>query len=115
MEHDLELLSNENVDTVFAPSRRGDVSGRLPNYRHRYASHATTGGASPTHFEGVTTVVTKLFNLCRPTRACFGQKDAQQVAVLKPNGSRSEFQPGNRRLPHGQEKTGWRSARATNT
>lgn len=41
------------------------------------------GQSRPTHFKGVTTVVTLLFNLIQPARAYFGQKDAQQVAVIK--------------------------------
>lgn len=84
MEHDLELLSNENVDTVFAPS---DEAMYPADYQTTVIVTQVTqpleGARRPTHFEGVTTVVTKLFNLCRPTRAYFGQKDAQQVAVLR--------------------------------
>ena len=41
------------------------------------------GDSRPTHFRGVTTVVTKLFNIIRPTNAYFGQKDAQQALVIK--------------------------------
>ena len=41
------------------------------------------GSSRPTHFQGVTTVVAKLFNIIQPTRAYFGQKDAQQAVVLK--------------------------------
>jgi pantoate--beta-alanine ligase len=41
------------------------------------------GDSRPTHFRGVTTIVTKLFNIVRPTYAYFGQKDAQQVLVIK--------------------------------
>jgi len=41
------------------------------------------GNVRPTHFRGVTTVVTKLFNIVRPTNAYFGQKDAQQALVIK--------------------------------
>jgi len=41
------------------------------------------GAARPTHFRGVTTICTKLFNIVEPTRAYFGQKDAQQALVIK--------------------------------
>ena len=67
----------------------------LPQINEIYASDASTfvseegvslglcGKARPTHFKGVTTICAKLFNLCRPTFVAFGQKDAQQVVVLK--------------------------------
>jgi pantoate--beta-alanine ligase len=69
---------------IFAPSA-------AEMYPAGYNSYVTTFGVSellegqsrPTHFRGVTTVVTKLFNLIRPDKAYFGQKDAQQVAVLQ--------------------------------
>ncbi len=84
MEHDLKLLGNENVDVVFAPS---DEAMYPADYQTVVTVTQVTqpleGARRPTHFAGVTTVVAKLFNLCRPTRAYFGQKDAQQVAVLR--------------------------------
>lgn len=84
MERDLKLLSNEDVDVVFAPS---DEAMYPADYQTVVTVTQVTqpleGARRPTHFEGVTTVVAKLFNLCRPTRAYFGQKDAQQVAVLR--------------------------------
>jgi pantoate--beta-alanine ligase len=67
MPSDLEMYP-ENYDTWVVP---GDVTERLE------------GAARPGHFRGVATVVAKLFNIVQPTRAYFGQKDAQQIAVIK--------------------------------
>ena len=72
------------ADLIFAP----DVSELYPS---GFNTYVTTSGVSdrlegksrPTHFRGVTTIVTKLFNLVQPSKAYFGQKDAQQVAVLQ--------------------------------
>jgi pantoate--beta-alanine ligase len=79
---DLELAEVEGVDVVFAPSReelypRGFATWVDP------AETGAEGGARPGHFRGVATVCLKLFNLVRPERAYFGQKDAQQVAVIR--------------------------------
>jgi pantoate--beta-alanine ligase len=84
LERDLKLLENAGVDVVFVPAveemypRGGtttvlveDLSGKLD------------GASRPGHFRGVTTVVAKLFEIVRPDRAFFGQKDAAQVAVLR--------------------------------
>jgi len=49
------------------------------------------GSSRPTHFRGVCTVVSKLFNIIPAHRAYFGEKDAQQLAVIKRIGKRSEF------------------------
>lgn len=83
LESDLAKLHELDVDVVFVP-RRGMM------YPDGFCSTVTTGveaktmesASRPTHFEGVTTVVAKLFGMARPSRAYFGQKDAQQVAVL---------------------------------
>ena len=64
------------ADEMFPPDRSTAVKvGRVAD--------ALEGAARPGHFEGVATVVAKLFNLVHPHRAYFGQKDAQQVAVIK--------------------------------
>ncbi|MEE8194437.1 MAG: pantoate--beta-alanine ligase [Dehalococcoidales bacterium] len=83
-QRDLALLQSEGVDIVFLPP-----SSEL--YRPQFNSWVVVdklsqrleGAARPGHFRGVTTVVTKLFNIVRPARAYFGQKDAQQVIVIR--------------------------------
>ncbi len=84
LERDLELLAGEGVELVFAPSPEVmypegfDLSVAVGG-----VSEGLEGAARPGHFAGVATVVTKLFNILQPTRAYFGRKDAQQVAVIK--------------------------------
>jgi len=83
-ERDLRLLEREGVDGVFAP-RVGEM------YAQGFSTYVTVegltgrleGASRPTHFRGVTTVVLKLFNIIQPDRAYFGQKDAQQLAVIR--------------------------------
>ena len=82
--HDKELVESVNADLIFNPE-----------VEEMYGSHFTTlvntkevsenlcGAKRPVHFGGVCTVLTKLFNIVNPTRAYFGQKDAQQLAVVK--------------------------------
>lgn len=86
-ERDLRLAAEAGVDVVFAPS----VAEMYPD---GFASRVEVGGnltevldgdrarRGPEHFRGVTTVVAKLFNVVGPDVAYFGQKDAQQAAVL---------------------------------
>jgi pantoate--beta-alanine ligase len=84
LDRDLELLRKEGTDIVFVPSDD-------EMYPHEFSSWVDVekvtqrleGAARPGHFRGVATVVAKLFNIVRPTRAYFGQKDAQQVVVIK--------------------------------
>lgn len=81
---DAALLAEFDVDYVFAPEP-GEI---YPDGFSTYVEVETLGsvleGASrPGHFRGVATVITILFNTIRPDRAYFGQKDAQQVALIK--------------------------------
>ena len=85
LEADCKLAEKMGANVVFAPSPKEmypsaddtwvEVTGDI--------TKVLCGRTRPIHFRGVTTVVTKLFNLAQPDRAYFGQKDAQQVEVLK--------------------------------
>ena len=81
--HDADLLIGVGVDAVYRPSV--DVmypAGSNTRVRVSGVGDPLEGAARPGHFEGVATVVSKLFNAVEPDRAYFGQKDAQQVAVV---------------------------------
>jgi len=79
---DLALCRAAGIDLVFAPENL-----YLPDHstfvEEGVVSQGRDGASRPGHFRGVATVVLKLFNLVRPTRAYFGQKDAQQVGVIR--------------------------------
>jgi pantoate--beta-alanine ligase len=83
-ERDAQLAQEAGVDVLFAPSAQ-------EMYPEGYATwvdvgklgHRLEGEFRPDHFRGVATVCLKLFNIVRPDRAYFGQKDAQQAAVVK--------------------------------
>ncbi len=82
---DQDLLTEAGVDLLFMPSTEEmypdnyncyiELEGDLPNI--------LCGLSRPGHFKGVTTVVGKLFNICQPDFAFFGQKDAQQVTIIE--------------------------------
>ncbi len=81
---DAAMLAGYGVDYIFAP----ETSEIYPDGFSTYItvdglSDALEGNSRAGHFRGVATVVTILFNTIRPDRAFFGQKDAQQVAVIK--------------------------------
>lgn len=83
-EADLEMCENAGVDVVFVPSVTEMYSeDRATGVSVGRITTVLEGAARPGHFDGVATVVAKLFNIVRPTRAYFGQKDAQQVAVIR--------------------------------
>lgn len=83
-ERDLALLERERVDLVFMPSS-GEVypQGSCTWVDVERVTEGLEGATRPGHFRGVATVVAKLLNIVEPTRAYFGQKDAQQVVVVK--------------------------------
>ncbi|WP_062430222.1 pantoate--beta-alanine ligase [Herbidospora daliensis] len=83
-EHDLEVCGEEGVSVVFAPAVEDMY---LPDRQVSVSAGAmgtvAEGAFRPGHFDGVLTVVLKLFNLTRPDVAVFGQKDAQQLALIR--------------------------------
>jgi len=84
LDADAELLASEGVQVLFAPPSEGF-------YPHGFQTRVSMGPLAEGlegkhrsgHFDGVCTVVTKLFSAVRPDRAYFGEKDAQQVAVIR--------------------------------
>lgn len=84
LEADTALCASEGVNIVFHPEPQ-DMYG--PHFSTHVAVEKITsvlcGKSRPTHFQGVTTVVNKLFNISKADRAYFGEKDAQQLAVIR--------------------------------
>ena len=84
LNRDLELLEEEKADIVFVPS---DDEMYPPGFSSwvdvKEVTECLEGASRPGHFRGVATVVAKLFNIVQPTRAYFGQKDAQQAVVIR--------------------------------
>jgi len=80
---DCKLLAAEGVDLVWTPAEEDVYPPGFQTYvTVEEVTQPLEGAARPGHFRGVATVVAKLFNVFQPTRAYFGQKDAQQVAVI---------------------------------
>ncbi|MFW2078573.1 pantoate--beta-alanine ligase [Acinetobacter sp. ULE_I010] len=85
LEQDSNLLAEVGCDIVFAPSVE-QMYGKYPRLTNISVSEITNdlcGLQRPGHFDGVALVVTKLFNIVQPNFAFFGQKDYQQLAVIK--------------------------------
>ncbi|KGR74163.1 pantoate--beta-alanine ligase [Ureibacillus sinduriensis] len=84
LKRDTQLAESAGVDIIFAPSveemypENGGISIKAGRQ-----SEILCGASRPGHFDGVLQVVTKLFHIAQPTRAYFGQKDAQQVAIIQ--------------------------------
>lgn len=90
LEKDADLAASAGADIVFAPSvdemytkiyfEEKETTLVCPPYKY---VNRLCGKSRPGHFDGVCTVVSKLFNLTKPTRAYFGKKDAQQLFIVK--------------------------------
>jgi len=84
LEHDLQLLAGAGTDLVWTPTTEEMY---LDGYQTWVSLDELVkpleGAMRPSHFRGVATVVSKLFNCVQPQKAYFGQKDAQQAAVLR--------------------------------
>ena len=84
MERDLALLEAEGVDLVYAPTLEEVYPPGFDTWVEPGAlGNMLEGAVRPGHFRGVATVVAKLFGVVRPDRAYFGQKDGQQLAVIR--------------------------------
>ncbi len=83
-EHDCQLAGQEGVDVVFAPDVAGVYSDGFQTTVSvgRITKHLC-GASRPGHFDGVATVLTKLFHVTRADKAVFGEKDYQQLAVIR--------------------------------
>ncbi|MEM6162254.1 pantoate--beta-alanine ligase [Erwinia sp. P6884] len=86
LQQDCEKLNRRNVDLVFAPAP-GDIYpkglGDQTFVEVPGLSSLLEGASRPGHFRGVSTIVSKLFNLVQPDLACFGEKDYQQLALIR--------------------------------
>ncbi len=81
---DLAWLEQKGTDLVFTPANEMIYPPGFQTYvTVEEVTRPLEGAARPSHFRGVATVVAKLFNIVQPTRAYFGQKDAQQTVVIQ--------------------------------
>ncbi|MDQ4070815.1 MAG: pantoate--beta-alanine ligase [Actinomycetota bacterium] len=86
LDHDVEVAADAGADVVFAPPVEEMYPGGRPQVTVRVAGPLVAGmeaASRPGHFDGVATVVAKLFNLAGPCRAYFGEKDWQQLQVVR--------------------------------
>ena len=86
LQEDCEKLNRRNVELVFAPAATEIYpkgQGEHTSVEVPGLSTMLEGASRPGHFRGVSTIVSKLFNLVQPDLACFGEKDYQQLAVIR--------------------------------
>lgn len=107
LQRDLELAFAESVDLVFAPDNDEMYgNGVCTSVEPGPAAEGLCGRARPGHFRGVATVVAKLLNIFQPDYAYFGQKDAQQTAVIAQMVRDLDFGTHLRVMPTVREKDG---------
>ncbi len=91
LDSDIKVAQEQGVDIVFAPSPK-EMYGEIPKLSNDLLTYVCPpfeyvdklcGKSRPGHFDGVATVVTKLFNIVQPDFAFFGEKDAQQLIIIK--------------------------------
>ena len=84
LNRDLKLLEQKRTDIVFVPSEEEMYPSAYSSWVDvEKVTDYLEGACRPGHFRGVATVCTKLFNIVQPSKAYFGQKDAQQAVVMK--------------------------------
>ena len=84
LQHDLEALSQFQIDAIFLPTDSEMYPRGYSTYmQETKLSTVLEGRSRPLFFQGVATVVAKFFNIVRPTHAFFGEKDAQQLLIVK--------------------------------
>ncbi|MBI4707866.1 MAG: pantoate--beta-alanine ligase [Candidatus Omnitrophica bacterium] len=84
IQNDLMLCKKDNVDLVFLPDSKNLYPPEFGTFvKVKGLSDCLCAKSRPMHFQGVTTVITKLFNIVCPDVAYFGQKDAQQAIIIK--------------------------------
>ncbi|HDG1693922.1 pantoate--beta-alanine ligase [Kluyvera ascorbata] len=86
LQEDCEKLNKRKVDFVFAPAEKEIYPQGLEGQTFVDVPGLSTmleGASRPGHFRGVSTIVSKLFNLIQPDIACFGEKDFQQLALIR--------------------------------
>lgn len=84
LEEDLKLAKECGVDAVFTPEKESLYENEYETYVElENLPHHLCGLSRPIHFRGVATIVTKLFNIVKPQVAAFGEKDFQQLAIIR--------------------------------
>ena len=107
LEKDMDLCRREGVDVVFTPSA-GEIypEGFATGVRVAGLSEKMCGAFRPGHFDGVCTVVAKLFTIVEPDVAYFGEKDAQQLAIIRRMAADLNLTPEIRGCPLVREPDG---------